>query len=79
VDIVLERIFRNPQYALSLAKKAVNSFQAANLTKGLKSEAEAFSCCFQQDYFAELMVKQIREGVLKTTSPLPGRFGNERE
>lgn len=76
VHTVLERILRNPQYALALAKKAVNSYQAENLHEGLRAESDAFSRCFSHDYFVKLMMKQLRDGILKTTTVLPDRFSN---
>jgi enoyl-CoA hydratase/carnithine racemase len=68
---ILEPIFRNPQHALSLAKKAVRAAQSHSITEGLKTESEAFSQCFHQDYFVKLMIRQLQEGTLKTTARLP--------
>jgi enoyl-CoA hydratase/carnithine racemase len=68
---ILEPIFRNPQYALSLAKRAVRASQNHTLTEGLKVESEAFSQCFDQDYFVKLLIRQLKEGALKTTAQLP--------
>jgi enoyl-CoA hydratase/carnithine racemase len=69
---VLEPIFRNPQYALSQAKRAVRSFQNCDLAEGLRVERDAFSQCFKQDFFARLMHRQLREGTLKTTLQVAG-------
>jgi len=71
---ILEPIFRNPQYALSQAKRAVRSSQNGGLAEGLQAESDAFSQCFKQDFFAQLMQRQLREGTLKTTAQLPGRI-----
>jgi enoyl-CoA hydratase/carnithine racemase len=68
---ILKPIFRNPQYALSLAKQAVHASQSHTFNEGLKAESEAFSRCFHQDYFVKLMIHQLKEGTLKTTAQLP--------
>jgi enoyl-CoA hydratase/carnithine racemase len=68
---ILKPIFRNPQYALSLAKQAVRAAQSHDLSEGLKVENAAFSQCFSQDYFTQLMVHQLKEGTLKTTAQVP--------
>jgi enoyl-CoA hydratase len=69
---ILEPIFRNPQHALSQAKKAVRASQDTTLAKGQQVESTAFSRCFSHDTFLELMRKQLKEGTLKTTVKLPG-------
>ena len=66
-----ELIFRNPQYALSLAKKAVYASRKGSFTAGLKAENNEFKKCLKHDYFVKLMCKQIKEGILKTTRKLP--------
>jgi enoyl-CoA hydratase len=79
---ILKPIFRNPQYALSLAKQAVLAADSHTLTKGLKVENEAFSRCFNRDYFVKLMIQQIKEGTLKSTARLPdwaSQEGNKPE
>lgn len=76
---ILEPIFRNPQYALSRAKKAVRASQNTALAKGLQVESMAFSQCFSEDHFLELMRKQLKEGTLKTTVKLPKWVFEERE
>lgn len=68
---ILEPIFRSPQYALALAKRAVRAAQNHPLTEGLKVENEAFSHCFDQGYFVKLMIQQLKQGALKTTAQLP--------
>jgi enoyl-CoA hydratase/carnithine racemase len=77
---VLEPIFRNPQHALSQAKKAVRASLRNALAGGLRVESEAFSQCFLHDYFIQLMRQQLKEGTLKTTAQLPGWvFKEERK
>lgn len=68
---IMEPIFRSPQYALSLAKRAVRAAQGPALTEGYKVESKAFSQCFDQDYFVKLMIQQLKEGALETTARLP--------
>ena len=67
VQDLLGPIFRNPQYALSLAKQAVKASQSATLAEGLVNEAELFSRCLDHDFFRQLMVEQLRLGTLTTT------------
>lgn len=67
-----EYVFPNPQYALSLAKKAVYASHKGSLAAGLKAENIEFKKCLKHDYFVKLMCKQIKEGILKTTAKLPG-------
>ncbi len=69
---ILEPILRNPQHAVSQAKRAVRAF-SPGLAEGLKAERKAFSRCFTHDYFLRLMRKQLREGTLKTTVQIPKR------
>lgn len=69
---ILEPILRNPQHALSQAKRAVRASFRGSLSDGLRVEREAFRRCFSYDYFVELMRKQLKEGALKTTVKLPG-------
>ena len=76
---MLEPIFRNPQHALSQAKKAVRSSSEKTLAAGLRVESEAFSRCFSNDYFLQLMRQQLREGTLKTTVRLSQRVLEERK
>jgi enoyl-CoA hydratase/carnithine racemase len=68
---ILETIFRNPQHALSQAKRAVHAAKNQSFSDGLRVESDAFSQCFLQDYFVELMHRQLKEGTLKTTVKLP--------
>jgi len=76
---VLEPVLRNPQHALSQAKKAVRASQNTTLAKGQKIESLVFSRCFSQGYFLELMRKQLKEGTLKTTVKLPKWVLEERK
>lgn len=71
VERVLEYIFRNPQYTLSLAKRAVHASQDRPFSEGLRAESDAFKECFSQDYFADLMIQQLKAGALTTTAELP--------
>jgi enoyl-CoA hydratase len=66
-----ERVLCNPQYALSLAKKAVYASHKGSITEGLKAENNEFKKCLKQDFFVKLMCQQIKEGNLKTTAKLP--------
>jgi len=76
---ILGPVFRNPQYALSLAKRAVRASSQNNLAHGLRVESEAFSRCFTHDYFLRLMRQQLQEGTLKTTVRLPKQMFAERK
>jgi len=63
----LKPVFKNPQYALSQAKKALRASQYFGLEEGLNAEAEAFSECFSHSFFRDLMVQQLNDGMLETT------------
>jgi enoyl-CoA hydratase len=76
---MLASILRNPQHALSQAKRAVRAAQSGLFSAGLQAESEAFSQCFKHDYFKKLMCRQLVEGTLKTTLPLPGWIGREEK
>ncbi len=76
---ILEPVFRNPQHALSQAKKAVRASQNTTLAKGQQVESLVFSRCFSHGYFLELMRKQLKEGTLKTTIKLPQWVLEERK
>ena len=76
---ILEPVFRNPQHALSQAKKAVRASQYTTLDKGLQVESQVFSRCFSHGYFLELMRRQLKEGTLKTTVKLPKWVLEERK
>ncbi len=64
---MLESIFRQPQYALSLAKLAVKGSQSFDLPLGLAMESAEFSRCFETDFFKNLMREQLEQGTLQTT------------
>ena len=75
VERLLAPILRQPQYALSLAKRAV---YASRRPGGLDAESEWFSRCFERDYFANLMRQQLRSGALTTTADV-SRLVREEE
>lgn len=68
VKELLAPAFRNPQYALSLAKLAVKASQSGTMVDGLATEARLFSRCHDQSFFRDLMVEQLRSGALSTTA-----------
>lgn len=76
---ILKSIFRNPQYALSQAKRAVYASKNRPFDQGLKVESEEFKKCFVHDYFVNLMCQQLKEGTLKTTVKLPDWIYKERK
>ncbi len=78
-EMLLRPILRNPQHALSQAKRAVRISSQKALGDGLRMESEAFSRCFSNDYFLQLMRRQLREGSLPTTAKLPKRVIEERK
>jgi enoyl-CoA hydratase len=67
VEELLAPIFRNPQYALSLAKLAVKASQTGTMADGLAAEAGLFSRCHDETFFHDLMVEQLGSGQLSTT------------
>ena len=64
---MLKKILRQPQYALSAAKKAVYTSMRLPLDSGLETEQRQFSNCFSHDFFPRLMQDQLVSGELKTT------------
>ncbi|BEQ14709.1 enoyl-CoA hydratase/isomerase family protein [Desulfoferula mesophila] len=68
VDQVLAPILRQPQYALSLAKRAVKSYGRGGLEQGLIAEAELFSQCHAGGWFHDLMIEQLKSGALTTSA-----------
>jgi enoyl-CoA hydratase len=64
---LLESILRNPQHALSQAKRAVHAAGGMPFSEGLRVERDAFSRCFEKDFFARLIQKQLKEGKLQTS------------
>ena len=67
VDMLLKPILRQPHYALLHAKRAVYASRSGTFADGLKEETEQFIQCFDHKFFSDLMLKQIREGLLTTT------------
>ncbi len=68
VEKLLKPILRQPQYALTLAKRAVLASRSGSLEQGLKEESEQFSHCFDHRFFPDLMTQQLKEGSLETTA-----------
>ncbi len=68
VEELLKPILRQPQYALSLAKRAVHASRMGSLEEGLEAESALFSRCFGHDFFPDLMRRQLRECLLQTTA-----------
>ncbi len=79
VDRLLTPILRQPRYALSLAKQAVLASRSGSLEEGLKAESEQFSHCFDHSFFPDLMRKQLREGVLETSSDTTAITGEKTQ
>jgi enoyl-CoA hydratase len=77
VERLLKPILRQPQYALSLAKRAVHASRSEPLEEGLKTETEQFSHCFDHAFFPDLMRQQLREGVLETTADTAALLGDK--
>ena len=68
VEELLKPVLRQPQYALSLAKRAVLASRSGSMEQGYREESEQFSHCFEHRFFPDLMVQQLREGSLETTA-----------
>ncbi|MFX1253248.1 MAG: enoyl-CoA hydratase/isomerase family protein [Promethearchaeota archaeon] len=79
VDMLLKPILRQPQYALSHAKRAVYASRSGTFADGLKEESEQFIQCFDHKFFSELMMKQIREGLLTTTADVSHLLEEEKK
>jgi enoyl-CoA hydratase/carnithine racemase len=75
---LLHSIFRNPQHAVSQAKLAVKAAQNRSFSEGLSIESANFGQCFKNDFFINLMCRQLEEGILKTTVELPDHICGER-
>lgn len=75
----MKPILKNPQYALSQAKLSVKAAQNNAFAQGLRVESAAFQNCFEQDFFADLMCRQMAEGVLETTAELPDSLCTKKE
>ena len=67
VKQLLKPILSRPQYALTLAKRAVYASQQGSIADGLAAESEQFSHCLEQNFFPDLMRKQLANGSLTTT------------
>jgi enoyl-CoA hydratase/carnithine racemase len=78
VTELLKPIFRQPQYALSLAKRAVHATKSEPLEEGLKTESEQFSRCFEHNFFPDLMISQLKEGTLETTADISRFKGGKK-
>lgn len=70
----LEPFFKNPQHALSHAKKAVQSSQNHTFADGLGEESREFKECFKNDFFVSEICSQVKTGVMPTTKVLPEGF-----
>jgi enoyl-CoA hydratase/carnithine racemase len=68
---MLKPMLRNPRHALAGAKQALQAARRQSFADGLQAESDAFSRCFERDYFVELMRRQLKDGTLKTTAQLP--------
>lgn len=79
VKKLLKPIFRQPRYALSLAKRAVHAAKRESLEQGLKTESEQFIRCFDHEFFPDLMARQLKEGTLETTADVSGFIGGKKE
>ncbi|MEN8243597.1 MAG: enoyl-CoA hydratase/isomerase family protein [Thermodesulfobacteriota bacterium] len=78
-QIFMDPILKNPQYALSQAKRSVKAAQNNALAEGLQKESIAFQQCFEHDFFIDLMCRQMDEGVLETTAKLPDALCSKKE
>ncbi|MBI4776788.1 MAG: enoyl-CoA hydratase/isomerase family protein [Deltaproteobacteria bacterium] len=79
VRILLEPVLRQPQFALSLAKRAVYAARTGSVEAGLGLESEQFSHCFEQDFFRNLMREQLKSGALTTSADISHLFPEEEE
>lgn len=70
IAAVLKPVLANRGIAVSQAKIALRASQYQGLQEGLKAESEAFSHCFEEEYLKQLMIKQLREGILETTQDI---------
>jgi len=67
VQELLSPILKQPQHALSLAKRAVKSYGRADRDQGLVAEADLFSQCHASSWFRDLMIAQLKSGALTTS------------
>lgn len=79
VESLLTPVLKNPQYALSLAKSAVQASRIGSIEKGLEVESERFSHCLEHDFFPELMKKQLKDGSLTTTEDTSSLLNEENK
>jgi enoyl-CoA hydratase/carnithine racemase len=70
-EALLAPILRNPGHAVVQAKRALRASRLNPFAEGLRAERDAFARCFEHDFFKDLMHRQLREGTLETTHPLP--------
>jgi enoyl-CoA hydratase/carnithine racemase len=75
---LLAPILRNPGHAVVQAKRALQASRVSTFTEGLRAERHAFARCFEHDFFTNLMHRQLREGSLRSTRPLPAGPTPER-
>lgn len=68
VENFLRPLFKNPQYALSRAKAAVQACQYLTFTEGLEAERAQFKKCFRESFFVTEITRQIRSGQMPTTA-----------
>lgn len=66
----LEPFFKNPQHALSHAKKAVQFSQNNVFADGLRAESREFKECFKNDFFVNEICSQVKTGIMPTTKAL---------
>jgi len=74
---LLGPILKQPHYALRLAKQALYASSRQALGAGLAVESEHFSRCFERSYFKDLMLRQLRDGLLTTSEDLTGLEGDK--
>ncbi|OPY84223.1 MAG: putative enoyl-CoA hydratase echA8 [Smithella sp. PtaU1.Bin162] len=67
----LKSLFKNPQHALSHAKKAVQASQNSDFASGLCVESKEFKKCFENKFFVDEIISQVETGVMPTTQALP--------
>ncbi|MBU2510697.1 enoyl-CoA hydratase/isomerase family protein [bacterium] len=74
----LKPFLRNPQHALSNAKRAVQACQNFDFADGLYVERERFKECFRTDFFVTEIKKQLKSGQMKTTESLDSILKEEK-
>lgn len=73
VHKVLNRILKQPEHVLPLAKKAIQAGFHGDPPDGFKEESTRFSRCFEHGYFRSLMEKQLQSGQLSTSTRAQNR------